>query len=140
MAFGPDVPPIQVHLRVEGSDAAIAFYERALGAACTFRQPADDGVWVLHANLAINGGEVMPHDAFPVHSGDAAPPGRRRVATKTTSLNLGTAAEVDAAVAKAEQAGAAVTMPPGDLVWGARYGRVRYPFGHVRAFNAPNAA
>jgi PhnB protein len=27
-------------------------------------------------------------------------------------------------------------MPPDDMFWGSRYGRVRDPFGHVWAFNA----
>ena len=28
-------------------------------------------------------------------------------------------------------------MPPEDVFWGARYGRVRDPFGHVWSFGAP---
>jgi PhnB protein len=40
-------------------------------------------------------------------------------------------------VKRAADAGASVTMPPDDMFWGSRYGRVRDPFGHVWAFNAP---
>ncbi len=36
----------------------------------------------------------------------------------------------DAAVAKAEAAGATVTMPPMDMFYGHRSGAVRDPFGH----------
>lgn len=137
MAFGTDVPPVQVHLCVEGGDRAITFYERAFGAACTFRQPAEDGVRVLHANLAVNGGEIMLHDAFPEHGGDIVPPTALGGASMTISLNLKSASDVDAAVARAAEAGATVVLSPGDMFWGARYGRVRDPFGHVWAFNAP---
>ena len=37
----------------------------------------------------------------------------------------------------ASAAGAEVVMTAQDTFWGARYGRVRDPFGHVWAFNAP---
>ena len=44
---------------------------------------------------------------------------------------------IDAAIARAAAAGAEVVMKPEGAFWGARYGRVRDPFGHVWAFNAP---
>ena len=40
-------------------------------------------------------------------------------------------------VAQAQAAGAAVTMAPQDAFWGSRYARLRDPFGHIWAFNAP---
>jgi PhnB protein len=46
-------------------------------------------------------------------------------------------ADVDAAVSRASSAGAEVVLQAQDTFWGARYGRVRDPFGHVWAFNAP---
>ncbi|MEP4419902.1 MAG: VOC family protein, partial [Nitratireductor sp.] len=45
--------------------------------------------------------------------------------------------EVDAAVARAMAAGAEIVMPVDDQFWGARYGKIRDPFGHVWSFNAP---
>jgi PhnB protein len=57
----------------------------------------------------------------------------------TININLASPADVDAAIARAAEAGADVTLPPEDMFWGARYGRVRDPFGHVWAFNAPLA-
>ena len=47
--------------------------------------------------------------------------------------------DVDRAVKRAVTAGAQITMPVSDQFWGARYGRIRDPFGHVWAFNAPLA-
>lgn len=132
MAFDPDIPPIQVHLCVKGGKAAIAWYERAFGAIETFEQMAEDGVRVLHANLSMFGSEVMLHDEFAEFAPDVLSPSSRGGAGLTISVNLPHPSAVDRAVAE----GAEVTMPVADQFWGARYGKVRDPFGHVWAFNA----
>lgn len=137
MAFEPDIPPIQVHLCVKGGKAAIAFYEKAFDAVETFEQLADDGVRVLHANLAMFGSEVMLHDEFPEFGADVLSPMTRGGAGMTVNINLKLAGEVDAAVERAVAAGAKVIMQPDDMFWGARYAKIQDPFGHVWAFNAP---
>ncbi|MGW9330209.1 VOC family protein [Bosea sp. NPDC055594] len=137
MASGPNPPPIQAHICVKGGDAAIAFYEQAFGAQCTFRAMADDGKRVMHANLALFGGEVMLHDEFPEFGGSVIAPGTVGGISVAININLPSAADVDAAVARAQAAGADVFMPAGDVFWGARYARLRDPFGHIWAFNAP---
>lgn len=138
MAF--DNPPrIQAHICVKGGAAAIAFYERAFAAVCSFMQLAHDGERVLHANLGLFGGEIMLHDEFPEWQPDVRAPVSRDGASVTININLASPADVDAAIARAAEAGADVTLPPEDMFWGARYGRVRDPFGHVWAFNAPLA-
>ena len=53
------------------------------------------------------------------------------------NINLPDAAAVDAAYARAVEAGAHGLMPPADVFWGARYARITDPFGHIWAFNAP---
>lgn len=138
MAFD-NPPPIQVHLCVADGKAAIAWYERAFGAVETFEQMAEDGRRVLHANLAVFGSEVMLHDEFPEFGGDVlAPTGG--AAPLTISVNLAGPADVDAAFGKALGEGAESVLAPGDQFWGARYGKLRDPFGHVWAFNAPLGA
>ena len=139
MAFGPNPPPIQAHLCVKGGEAAIAFYEMAFGAECTFKAMADDGKRVMHANLAMFGGEVMLHDEFPEFGGDVMAPSSRSGACMTISINLPKPADVDAATARAAASGADVVLQPTDVFWGARYARLRDPFGHIWAFNAPLA-
>lgn len=139
MAFEPDIPPIQVHLCVKGGKEAIAWYERAFGAVETFEQLAEDGERVLHANLSMFGSEVMLHDEFPEWNPDVLAPASRGGAALAISVNLARPKDVDRAVARAVQAGAEETMPVADQFWGARYGRIRDPFGHVWAFNAPLA-
>ena len=137
MAFGPNPPPIQPHICVKGGLEAIAFYKKAFGAECPFHQLAEDGKRVMHANIQLFGSEVMLHDEFPEHGGDVLSPPSRGGASMAISINLPKPADVDAAIGRAQSAGAEVVMAAEDAFWGARYGRVRDPFGHIWAFNAP---
>lgn len=136
MAFGSHPPPIQPHLCVAGGVEAIAFYEAAFDARCTFVQMAEDGVRVLHANLALFGGEVMLHDEFADYGDAMRGPTALGGASVAININLSDPGAVDAACARAVTAGATVIIAPADMFWGARHARVRDPFGHVWAFNA----
>jgi PhnB protein len=137
MAFGPYPPPIQPHICVKGGLEAIAFYRKAFSAECPFHQLAEDGKRVMHANIELRGSEVMLHDEFPEFGGDVLSPLSRGGPSMTINVNVSTPADVDAAIDRALSAGAEVVMAAQDTFWGARYGRVRDPFGHVWAFNAP---
>lgn len=137
MAFGPNPPKIQAHICVNGGMAALSFYEQAFGAVVNMKHMADDGTRILHANLALFAGEIMLHDEFPEYGGDVLSPASRGGASVAININLPTPADVDAAIARADEAGAAVILPACDAFWGARYGRIRDPFGHIWAFNAP---
>ncbi len=137
MAFGPNPPPIQAHICVKDGLAAIAFYKKAFGAECPFHQLAEDGKRVMHANIELFGSEVMLHDEFPEFGGDVLSPPSRGGASMTINVNLPEPGDVDAAVSRAQSAGAEVVLTAQDVFWGARYGRVRDPFGHIWAFNAP---
>ncbi len=127
MAFGPNPPPIQAHICVKDGLAAIAFYKKAFGAECPFHQLAEDNKRVMHANIELFGSEVMLHDEFPELGGDVLAPPSRGGASMAINVNLPKPGDVDAEVVLTAQ----------DVFWGARYGRVRDPFGHVWAFNAP---
>jgi PhnB protein len=137
MAFGANPPPIQAHICVKNGLEAIAFYKKAFNAECPFHHLADDGKRVMHANVELFGSEVMLHDEFPEFSGDVLSPLSRGGASMTININVPKPTDVDAAVAQAQSAGAEVVLTPQDTFWGARYGRVRDPFGHLWAFNAP---
>ncbi len=140
MAFEPDIPAIQVHLCVKDGKQAIAFYEKAFDAVETFEQMADDGVRVLHANLAMFGSEVMLHDEFPEFGADVLSPLTRGGASITVNINMKLPGEVDQIVERAVAAGAKIVMQPDDMFWGARYAKIQDPSGHVWAFNAPLGA
>jgi PhnB protein len=137
VAFGPNPPPIQAHICVKGGMDAIAFYKKAFGAECPFHALAEDGKRVMHANIESFGGEVMLHDEFPEFGGGLLSPSSRGGASVTISINLRKPSDENAAIARAEAAGADVVLRAEDTFWGARYGQIQDPFGHIWAFNAP---
>ena len=127
------------YLTIDGAAAAIEFYKAAFGAEEVMRMPSDDGKKLMHADLTIFGQTVLLADEFPEYGNVKSP-----IALGGTSFNmivgLDAPADVDAAIAKAEAAGASVVMPAEDQFWGARFGMVRDPFGHLWAFNADKPA
>jgi PhnB protein len=111
-------------LAVEDAARAIDFYERAFGARERSRMPGPDGK-IAHAEIEIGGSLLMLADPFP--QATATPP----TELGGTSMGLFLFVEdVDAAVERAVDAGATVTMPVEDQFWGDRYGKVADPFGH----------
>jgi PhnB protein len=123
------------HLVVNGGAKAIDFYKAALGAEEIARVATPDGR-IMHAALRVNGAYLMLCDDFPEHCGGVAraPSGPSPI---TLHLNVEYA---DAAIAKAQAAGANVTMPAEDMFWGDRYGQVVDPFGHSWSFSHPLTA
>ncbi len=123
------------HLVVNDANAAIDFYKKALGATETLRMPAQDGKRLMHAEIAVNGARIFLMDEFPEHraehTGNNVSP--KTLGGTTSVLHLDVA-NCDEAVARAEAAGAAVTMPPWDAFWGDRYAQVVDPFGHAWSF------
>src|ERR1041384_4703040 len=104
MAFGPNPPPIQVHLCVKGGDAAISFYEKAFGGNCTFKQMAEDGKRVMHANVALFGGEAIVPDDAPGQGGAGAARAGGGRAHLAINITLPNPADVDAVVKRAADA------------------------------------
>lgn len=124
------------HIVVSDAAAAIEFYKKAFGATETARLPAEDGKRLMHAEVSINGGRVMLHDHFPkyaAHHGHnkVAPPDTLNGTTVTIHLEV---ENCDAAIKRAADAGARVTMPAWDAFWGDRYGEIVDPFGHAWSF------
>jgi len=133
------VQAVTPHLVVNGADAAIEFYKKALGATEVLRMPTKDGKRLMHAELHLNGMRFFLNDDFPEHrctyAADAVfPPPNLKGTSFTMHLEV---ENCDAAVKRAADAGATVTMPPWDAFWGARYGRVLDPFGHSWSFAHP---
>lgn len=127
------------HLTVKGGLEAIKFYEEAFDAEVEDVMMAQDGARVLFAELEINEGVVFLNDEFPemtVENNTKAPP-TVGGASVTMHLSLKKAKQVDRTIAQAAAAGAQIIMPAQDVFWGARYGRVRDPFGHIWSFGAP---
>jgi PhnB protein len=111
------------YLIVKDAARAIEFYTQAFGATELMRY--DDNGKVGHAELRIGRGIVMLADEYP-DRGITAPQPR-----DSSTVNLMMYVEdVDAVVAKAEQAGATVERPVRDQFYGDRMGSILDPFGH----------
>lgn len=121
--------PLSPYLKVKGAKQAIEFYKKAFNAKVRMVMPAEDKKRLMHADLIINGGEIMLSDEF-AEFGEPATVPPPSVKTSTVSIHL----QVDNADkwwARATEAGAKVVMPLADQFWGDRFGMVRDPFGHV---------
>lgn len=125
------------HLAVNNGVAAIAFYEKAFGAKLESKHVADDGKRLMHVHLTLGEGILFLHDEFPEHgggSGGAIEPIRLGGASCTIHLEV---PDDDAAWKRALDAGATVVFPLGNQFWGARYGQLRDPFGHIWSIGGP---
>jgi uncharacterized glyoxalase superfamily protein PhnB len=119
------------HLVVQNASKAIEFYKSAFGAEELKRVPAPDGR-ILHAELRLANTHVFLADDFPEMCGGQS---RHPLALKGTPLTLHHYVnDVDAAIGRAQSAGATVKMPAQDMFWGDRYGVIEDPFGHQWSF------
>ena len=115
------------HLLVRGAARAIEFYKEALGAEELMRLPAPNGA-LMHAELRFGDSKIFLVDEFPEPREDGVgSPQQLGATTVTVHLFVD---DVDAAIQRAAAAGAKVTLPPTDMFWGDRYGRIVDPFGH----------
>ena len=101
-------------IAVDNAADAIEFYKRAFGAEERFRMPTPDGK-VAHAELQIGDSVVMLSEAL-----------QEPVTSASMYLYV---PNVDAVCQRAVAAGAEAAMPPTDMFWGDRFGRVVDPFG-----------
>ena len=123
---------IIVHLVVDNAAQAIDFYSKAFGATEIYRAPMPDGSKIMHAEMRIGKSVVYLADDFPEWSGKSRTP----KSLGGTPVNLHQyVPNTDAAIKRAKEAGATITMEPADMFWGDRYGKVMDPFGHEWAFS-----
>lgn len=112
------------HLVCDGAAEAIEFYKKAFGAIEVARMPGPDGR-VMHAQLRIGDAPVMLADEMPGCNSF----GPRTLKGTPVTLHL-YVNDCDAFVARAEEAGARVSMPVSEQFWGDRYGVLQDPWGH----------
>jgi len=103
--------------------AAIAFYEKALGAKELMRMPGPDGRGISHAEIRIGDSIVYLNDESSMSSVRAPGP---NPATCSIVLYV---PDCDALFQRAVAAGATQQMPVADMFWGDRMGTVTDPFG-----------
>ena len=115
------------HLIIKGASDAIEFYKKAFGAEETMRMTGP-GNSIMHAELKIGNSMVMIADEWPENGNLFAP---ASLDNKTTFAMALYVEDVDAAFARAVEAGATVVYPVEDAFWGDRYGKVVDAWGHT---------
>ncbi|MGD2109158.1 MAG: VOC family protein [Phycisphaerae bacterium] len=120
------------HLVVDKAGEAMEFYKKAFGAEEIMRCPTPDGSKLMHAEMMIGGRPIYLCDDFPEFcGGKSRTPESLGASTFTLHQYV---KDCDAAIKKAEAAGATVSCPATDMFWGDRYGKVTDPYGHEWGF------
>jgi PhnB protein len=121
------------HLIVSDGAAALKFYREVFGGEEGHTMMAPDGRRVMHGELKLDGHLLFISDEFTAEEG-----GKCRtpesLGGSTVRITLQTD-DPDGVVERAVARGAEVIMPLADMFWGARYGQIRDPFGHIWGIN-----
>jgi uncharacterized glyoxalase superfamily protein PhnB len=117
-------PTLTPYIVVRDAQAAIAFYEKALGAR-TRNVAKDENGKVMNAQLVIGDSVLMLNDEFPDWGSVGPQPGDRIPFTIHISSK-----DIDADWERAVDAGVEVTMELENQFWGDRYGQFTCPFGY----------
>ena len=112
------------YLTVNDAARAIDFYKRAFGAKEVMRMDGPQGK-IGHAELKIGDSPLMLADEMP--GGSSRSP--QSVGATTAGVFL-YVEDVDSVYKQAVSAGAKAEMPPTDMFWGDRFGKLLDPFGH----------
>ena len=123
------VPELCVH---DGL-AALEFFKRAFGAVEHKRMMSPDGAKLLYAELTIGGHRLVVFDEFTASEG-----GTCRCPRTLGGTGVRLILQVDdakAVVRQAVAAGASVMMPVTEMFWGARYAKLKDPYGHEWGIN-----
>ncbi len=118
---------ITPYIIVSDAAAAIDFYGRAFGAEEVARMGIPNGP-IMHAEVRIGNSIVMLSDENP-DMGALSP---ETIGGSPASLLI-YSDDVDAAYARALEAGATEVAAPEDMFWGDRFARVADPYGHAWA-------
>jgi len=119
------MPTLTPHLIIKGAAKAIDFYKKAFGAEEMSRMPTPDGR-LIHACLKFGNSTLFLCDEFPESGCGGASPQTLNNSHATMHVFVD---DVDTAFQRAIDAGATAVMPPQDMFWGDRYGRLVDPFG-----------
>jgi len=110
------------YLVVKDGARALDFYKKAFGATVIVRMDGPGGK-IGHAELKLGDSIFMLSDEM---MGNRSP---ESFGGSPVGIFM-YVDDVDAAFKQAVDAGASTEMPPADMFWGDRYGRLTDPFGH----------
>ncbi|GLI02722.1 VOC family protein [Phytohabitans aurantiacus] len=113
-------------LVVHGAAKALEFYAQVFGATERMRFPGPNGT-IGHAEIVIGDSVVIVEDEDPQRGTTAPPAGGLPGSPVFQFIYVD---DVDAVVARAVEAGAALLRAPQDQFYGDRDGHIVDPFGH----------
>jgi uncharacterized glyoxalase superfamily protein PhnB len=111
---------ITATMNVEGCGEAVELYKKAFGAEVVDLAMDPSGKKIMHGDLKIGSSHLFVADVFPEMGMGGA---------RTASLWL-YVENIDASYKRAVDAGMKGTMPPVDMFWGDRFGRVTDKWGN----------
>ncbi len=121
------------YLTIDGVDAAIAFYQKALGAILHGEVTRGESGKVMNVALEINQGMIMLCDHFP-EMGDVPAQGGRGFLMQIVTY------EGQLLWDRAIEAGCEIVAPFEVQFWGDTWGRFKDQFGIEWAVNQPSQA
>ena|SRR6185503_15555762 len=121
------------HLVVSDGMAALKFYQEAFNATEGHNMMAQDGRRLMHGELELDGHKLFISDEFTAAEGGSCKT-PQTLGGSCVRITLETE-DADGVVERAVARGAKVIMPLADMFWGARYGQIVDPFGHVWGIN-----
>ncbi|MBV8811733.1 MAG: VOC family protein [Acidobacteriaceae bacterium] len=113
------------YLIVNDGNRALEFYKKAFGATVIAKMDGPPGK-IGHAEFKIGDSIIMLSDEMPGGTGKSP----QALGTSTVSIFL-YVENVDSVFNQAVSAGAKADMPPQDMFWGDRFGKLTDPFGHL---------
>ncbi|HLN97267.1 MAG TPA: VOC family protein [Pyrinomonadaceae bacterium] len=121
------------HLIVADGVAALKFYQEVFGAEAGDNMMAPDGKRLMHGEIILDDHKLFLSDEFSEAEGGTCkmPQTLGGTCIRITIM----VDDADALVERAVLRGARVLMPVADMFWGARYGKIRDPFGHEWGIN-----
>jgi len=112
------------YLVVNDGSKAIEFYKQAFGAK-EINRMAGPGGKIGHAEVKIGDSIMMLSDEMPGSGNRSA----QSLGGSPVSIFM-YVENIDSAFDQAVKAGAKADMPPQDMFWGDRFGKLTDPFGH----------
>lgn len=118
-------PTLTPYIVVSDGNAAIEFYQKALGATVLNVAHVPGTTRIMNAQLQVGDSVLMLNDEFPDWGVVAPKPGD--TVHGTIHIN---SHDIEADWARAVNAGATVCMELADMFWGDRYGSFTCPFNY----------
>ncbi|MGH9875036.1 MAG: VOC family protein [Pyrinomonadaceae bacterium] len=121
------------HLVVNDGKAALKFYKEVFDAEEGDSMMEPDGTRLMHGEIVLDGHKLFLSDEFSEKEGGTC---RMPQTLGGTSVRITLeTSNADAIVERAVARGAQIIMPVQDMFWGARYGKIKDPFGHEWGIN-----